>query len=248
MEHDSGNYQTNTNQTYQFIKKFGMVKTITREAKAGKLPPSPKKAKRIPKASDRLITKKKPKAFPTIRVLGFKNPYSFEIYEYSITDGKQGFINNYRKWSRGELEVAALTNANFVGMKMHRDNRKTGNVGLNDETGFARMWLIRYPPEKESTSDTRKEGLQVLKDFFMSKLGTDYPPPDINLVDDTSDVTEVLESLFLDEDIEQIVTSSFDKDELDEEFYEKFTVFAKSIYSDREPSEFAKSELGFPSL
>ena len=110
------------------------------------------------------------------------------------------------------------------------------------------MWMIRYPPENQSTFDTRREGLDVLKDFFMSKLGRDYPPQNINLVDDTSDDTEVLESFFMDDDIEEIVTSSFDKDELDEEFYRKFTVFAKSIYSDKEPSEFAKSELGFPSL
>ena len=123
-----------------------MVKGTLRDTKVGKAkvdqPPSPKKAKRIPKASNRLRTKQKAKAIPTIRVLGFKNPYSFEIYDYTITDGKPGFINNYRKWSRGELEVPGLTDANFLGLKIQRDNRKIGNVGLLDATGFARMWMI----------------------------------------------------------------------------------------------------------
>jgi hypothetical protein len=45
--------------------------------------------------------------------------------------------------------------------------------------------MIWYPPENESTPDTRKEGLRVIKNFFMSKKGTDFPPRDIKLVDDT---------------------------------------------------------------
>jgi hypothetical protein len=46
----------------------------------------------------------------------------------------------------------------------------------------------------DSLPDTRKEGLRVIKNFFISKKGTDFPPPDIKLVDDTDgDVPAVLE-------------------------------------------------------
>jgi hypothetical protein len=51
--------------------------------------------------------------------------------------------------------------------------------------GYSRWWMIRYPKENESTPETRKEGLHVIKIFFMSKKGTNFPPNDIKLVDDT---------------------------------------------------------------
>ena len=39
----------------------------------------------------------------------------------------------------------------------------------------------------------RNEGLRVLKRFFMSRAGTDFPPDDIKVIDDTGDVPAVLE-------------------------------------------------------
>ena len=211
-------------------------------------PASPKKARNAPNMRDN-FQKKKEKPVPTIHAHGFQDPVAAEAYEYTITPTKPGFVNKYRMWSRGELEVEALTEANFVGLKVQRDNGSAGNEPLLDDGGYARVWMIRYPPGNESTSETRKEGLRVLKDFFMSNQATDYPPSAIKLVDVTcAEPADVLETFFLDADIEEIVKASIDITEVEEDFYEKFTAFAETIYLQKEPSAFAKEILGFPSL
>ena len=135
-----------------------MAKPTSKPVSVGKAknakPPSPKKAKRAPSIKDK-FKEKKDKIDPTIRVLAFKDPIALEKYEYTLTESKPGFINNFRKWSRGELEVDALTEANFIGLKIKRDFEVDGNEPLLGSNGFARFWMIRYPPEDESTPETR---------------------------------------------------------------------------------------------
>jgi hypothetical protein len=111
-----------------------------------------------------------------------------------LTESKAGFINNYRKWSKGEIQFEDLTEANFIGLKIRRNNEINRNETLSGSDGYSRWWMIWYPPENEWTPDTRKEGLRVMKNFFMSKKGTNFPPRDNKLVDDTDgDVPAVLE-------------------------------------------------------
>lgn len=210
-------------------------------------PPSPKKKKYVPNMKEKL-KRKQEKPVPTIRVLGFQEPLAVEAYEYTVTATKPGFINKFRIWSRGELEVATLTDANFIGLKIQRDNENGGNEPRLDDDGYSRVWMIRYPPDNESTAETRKEGLRVLKNFFLSKTATNYPPSIIKIVDDTSDVAVVLENIFLDDDIDEILKASFDSTELNDDFYDNFTEFAETIYLKKEPSSYAKDELGFPEL
>lgn len=209
-------------------------------------PASPKKAKQMPNMRNQLLSKKE-KPVPTIRVHGFEEPLAIEAYEYYLTDTKSGFINKYRLWAKGELDVEALTVANFNSPKVQRDKSKRNNEPLMDEGGYSRVWLIRYPPGGESTEESRKEGLEVLKTFFMSKIATTYPPKTIKLIDATSDVPNVLDKFFLDDDIEEILKVSFEMTELEEEFYVNYPVPASMIYSENEPSLYAKEHLGFPS-
>ena len=83
----------------------------------------------------------------------------------------------------------------------------------------------------------------------MSKKATDFPPTTIRVVDRTTDNDDaVLESFFLDKDIEEIVRATVDVTEIEEDFFDKYTAVARTIYSEKEPSDFAKNELGFPSL
>jgi hypothetical protein len=139
------------------------------------------------------LLKKKQKPFPLIRVLGFQDPLSIEMYEYTLTENKPGFINNFRMWSWGELESDPLTEANFIGLKMQGDFALTGNEYLLYDDGYARYWMI------VSTADTRSEGLRVLKSFFMSTQATNYPPGSIEI----TDMTTELPAYFLDNDIEE---------------------------------------------
>jgi hypothetical protein len=89
-------------------------------------PASPKKAKHAPSMKNNLI-KKKQKPIPMIHVLGFQDPLYIEVYLYTLTKNKPGFIKKFRKWSRGKLVCNSLTEANFIGMKMQRDFNKDRN-------------------------------------------------------------------------------------------------------------------------
>jgi hypothetical protein len=228
-----------------------MAKTI--KANAGTKPTSPsggardspKKAK-APQSMREKLKQKKEKPVPTIRAFGFIDNLAVEAYEYVLTDTKQGFIHKYRLWAKGDLEVDALTEANFIGLKEQRDNDDEGNETRKDSDGYAKIWLIRYPPENESTKATRREGLRVLKNFFMSKTASLYPPNEIKTVDATTDIPCVLDTFFLDSDIEEIVKTFIHEDELNDGFYAKFTTLAQAIYLEKEPSVFAQLTLGFP--
>ena len=138
---------------------------MTKAVKANKTsPPSPKKKRHAPNMKDKLKNKKE-KPIPTIRVQGFKEPIAVEAYAYTLTATKCGFLNKYRLWAKGELEVDELTEANFGEMKAQRDNGVPGNEPLKNDDGYSRFWMIRYPPENVSTVATRKEGLRVLNFF-----------------------------------------------------------------------------------
>ena len=80
---------------------------------------------------------KKEKPIPTIRVHAFQDPIAIEAYKCTLTATKAGLINKYRMWARGELEVEALTDANFVGLKIQRDNDNPGNESLLDTDGYS---------------------------------------------------------------------------------------------------------------
>jgi hypothetical protein len=57
-----------------------------------------------------------------------------------------------------------------------------------------------------------------------------------------------MEKYFLDNDIEEILKAVLDREELTEDFYEKYTELAGTIYLEKEPSNYAQTILGFPSL
>jgi hypothetical protein len=151
---------------------------------------------------EKLLQKKE----ATIHVVGFEDPIALEVYDYTLTESKAGFIYNYQKWSKGEIQFENFTEANFIGLKIRRNNEINGNKIFLGSDGYSRWWMIWYPPENESTPDTRKEGLRVIKIFFITKKGTDFPPRDFKLVDETDgDVPAVLELFFMDDDIEEIL-------------------------------------------
>ena len=95
----------------------------------------------------------------TIHVVGFEDPIALEVYNYTLSKNKLWFINNYRKWSKGEIQFDELTEANFIGLKIQRNNENNGNEPLSGSDGFSPWWMVWYPPENDSTPETRKEGL-----------------------------------------------------------------------------------------
>ena len=141
-----------------------------------------------------------------------------------------------------------LMEANFIGLKMQRDFALDGNKYLTYDDGYARFWKTQYPFNNESTADTRKEGLGILNKFFMSTQGTNYPPGNIKVLDVTKEAPAVMEKYFLNNDIEDILKAILDREELTEDYYEKYTELAGALYLEKEPTDSAQTILGFPSL
>jgi hypothetical protein len=116
------------------------------------------------------------------------------------------------------------------------------------DDGYARFYMVRYPPQNVPMAVTRKEVLRVLKTFFMSTQAMNYPPGSSEIVDITTEDPAVMEKIFLGKDIEESLKALLDIEELNDEFYYKYTEFAETICHKKEPSDYAKSILGFPSL
>jgi hypothetical protein len=139
-----------------------MTKTTSKPAAVARgkqsKPASPKKARQVPNMKEK-FKNMKGQSEPTIRVVGFEDPLAFEIYDYTLTATRPGFVNEYRKWSKGEKEANSLTEANFTGFKIQRDNEVDGNESLKDDLGYSRIWIIRFPHEKETKINTRADGL-----------------------------------------------------------------------------------------
>jgi hypothetical protein len=88
---------------------------------------------------------------PTIRVVGFEDPLAFEMYNYTLTATRPALVNNYRKLSRGELEVNSLTEANFPGFKIQRDNEVDRNENLKHDKGYSQFGSFVTLKERKQT-------------------------------------------------------------------------------------------------
>jgi hypothetical protein len=82
----------------------------------------------------------------------------------------------------------------------------------------------------------------------MSTQATKYPPGNIEVLDVTKETPAVMEKYFLNNDIEEILKAVLDREEFTEDFYEKYTEIAETIYLEKEPSDYAQTIIGFPSL
>jgi hypothetical protein len=82
----------------------------------------------------------------------------------------------------------------------------------------------------------------------MLTQATNYPPGSIDIVNITKEDPTVLEKIFLDSDIEEILKCLLDIEELNGKFYCKHTELAETIYHKKEPSDYAQSILVFPLL
>lgn len=193
-------------------------------------------------------SKKSVSNIPTLTCYAFASEFPIEAYLFCKDENNDGFTNNFKKVLNGTLLYTPVTDARFADCKQRR-KPGTDNELLVDKNNFWRSVLFRYLPKNEdSTVDTRMEGLAVLKDFFMSKTGSDYPPQDIQLIDNTNeDDPHSLDMFFMDKDIIDIVKNEFEDSELNEKFFSTYPRLAKKMWNGPHYPPFAH-ELGFPSL
>jgi hypothetical protein len=167
-----------------------------------------------------------------------------EIYTYTVGQG-DGFLATYNKYAEGNHPCKPLNDANFTGCMARRQPGTNGTIMKNPK-GFWRKVIVRHPTEKNSTAETRAEGLAVLKKCFLSSEFSNFPPDSIETFDATDEENpHALDSFLQDSDIVEIVTKQIAEDELDEEFYASYTETAKRLWSGKYYPSFARG-LGFP--
>ena len=219
-------------------------------AKAGTVVVSPRKkdGKRPSMKEKKGIQIKAGAKNPTLTCYSFRDEFSIEAYLYCRDDNNDSFTNGFKRFVDGVIQCDELTNANFVAYKYRRTPNSNNTIML-DSNSYWRKIFLRYVPGGRSTPGSRTEGLQVLKTFLMDRNFSEYPPADINTVDCTNEEdTHSLDMFFLDQDIIDIIKVDVDEQDLNSLFYSTYTGFARKLWSGAFYPEYARTELGFPSL
>jgi hypothetical protein len=222
---------------------------------------SPAMAKQAPVASPRKKDGKRPSMKekkgnqikagvknPTLTCYSFGDEFSIEAYLYCKDDKNDSFTNGFKRFVDGVIQCDELTEANFVSYKYHRAPN-TNNTILLDSNNYWRKVFLRYVPGGTSTHVSRSEGLLALKTFLMDRNYSEYPPTDITTVDCTNEEEpHPLDTFFLDQDIIDIIKVDLEEQDLNSLFYSTYTTFARKIWSGAYYPEYARTQLGFPSL
>ena len=156
-----------------------------------------------------------------------------------------GYLNHYRNWANGQLEYEPLLSAGFREI-LYRREPESDNRRMTNPEGFPRNIIVREPPGGVSTAASRQKGMDVLSNFFKDSTINRWPPETIVKRDETNlQDYHALDEFFMDEDIERILREEMDEEVLNQDFYGKFTEFARKCWSGAFLPAFARS-LGFP--
>lgn len=201
------------------------------------------------------VTPKKVKKLggsPTLTVTRFVSPFRCEAYIYSSKPGSDGYLNSVQVTLAGTRSDGTpvppspvLTQGNFHSTP-YRRLPNTSNEHAVNANGFWRQMVLRYPPEGESTPETRQEGLALLSTFLKDPQYTRFPPSTITLIDETDhENLPSLDHYFFDDTIQEIMTEDLEETILNGNFYNEYTEFASKCWAYQHISTWGHS-LGFP--
>lgn len=213
-----------------------------------------KKNEPSPRRTDKASPLKLVKKSPILTCYTFADPFPFEAYIYEKADElSDGFMYHMRKYCDGEESYPELDYLNVLETVPRRIPGSFNEIWCNPGTSFWRVVMIRYPLNAEgegvpSTRDTRVQGLNTLKDFFMNKEYSKWAPDDIILNDRASEddyEPPALDKFFRDDVIKNFMQKHISEDELNPEFVRKWPHTAAKCFLGDRVSEWAR-ELGFP--
>ena len=163
-----------------------------------------------------------------IRSFGFP-PFGVECFDYSRVNGDRrdkGYTIPFRRCMEAEDDdeavIPTLTGAGFFAAAFQRqsifvNDRKTGS------DNWPRYWMIReVPGGNPSSVETRREGMEFLKAFFIDPRNTRYPPKSIECMDHTSERPSAMQHFFIDRDILRILARVVDEEFHNPMFYRSF--------------------------
>jgi hypothetical protein len=214
------------------------------KAKATKAkPPSPARRKGKELSLKDKLSKKSASA-PTLTIYGMEEITNTEVVLYTVGQG-DGFLATYKKYCEGTHACAALEDANFTGCMNRRLPGSVDTIMLNQK-GYWRMIIVRHPVGGISTPETRAEGLAVLKQCFLTREFSNFPPEDIETFDATNvDDPHALDLFLQDHDIVNIIKEQLDEAALNGTFYATYTERAMRLWSGNFYPSYARG-LGFP--
>ena len=182
-------------------------------ARKKKIVPTPKKIKTIGSA-------------PTLTATRFSHPFTCEMFIFSFKPGNDAYLNGIQvalAGTRSDGTVVppcpVLVEGNFHSVPARRLPNTANEHALNGN-GFWRYCILRYPPQGDSTPETRQEGLALLSTFFKDPAYSRYPPTNITLIDETNDQDPPsLDHYFFDDTIQEIMTEDLEETTLNGNFY-----------------------------
>ena len=192
--------------------------------------------------------RKDKKSKPTITSHAFHPAFKLEAFVFTSNDGDDGYIDHMKKSLEGEegMECSHLDEANFCHLWPRRDPNSGNDILTNQKNKFWCHIAVRYLNGKVSTNESRQEGAKILRHFLLDGKHNKCPPKDISIVDGTDkEDPHALDEFFRDDDVECMMKTDLEEDQLTSTFYSDFPDFAKKIHSGKNTSRHAKS-LGFP--
>ena len=118
--------------------------------------------------------------------------------------------------------IPALVEAGFFAAIYQRVNIHI-NARQNGNDNWPRYWMVREVPGGTiSTAESRREGMQILKSFFMDSRFTKYPPQSIEISDQTLPQPMPMQHYFLDRDIIRVLEHVVDPEVFNSNFFRNF--------------------------
>lgn len=194
--------------------------------------------------------RKKKAKIPTLTVRAFKDPIPIEAYIYSKDENHDGFLHPIRNHLRNEGHtLQVLTDLGIANMVPRRVPGTDNEIMENGAQRYWRLIIIRgFDGNGMSTAETRQEGLETLKQLFMSNSYSSWPPPNIVTSDETNEEDPApLDDFFLDNEIQQYMEENIQAAVLNANFYEEHHEIAVKCWSNPTSLMWAH-ERGFPAI
>ena len=122
----------------------------------------------------------------------------------------------------------------------------SNNQRVQGKDGWPRYWLLRMVPgDNPSTPESRSEGANALKRYFMDPSNSQYPPKEIDIVDDTEVDPKSMQHYLLDDDIMRVLKNAIDDEFYNPDFAKDFPEMAVMAFSGPDFPEESIADLGF---
>lgn len=175
----------------------------------------------------------------TLSVIAFHPEMPLEAYFFRRSDERDGYTLSYRKAVDGDIQIQMLEDNGFIQYFNRRVNAENNTTMMGSDDWACHVLMRWVPGQNPSTPHTRRDGLRLLRGFFMSSEYSKYPPHDIVTVDLTDPENPVsMDQFILDENIMTLIPMLFPPETANTSFAREYPDVARVFFSgDSFPSD-----------